>query len=231
MGGQGPQGAQGPGGLRSRRQARDSGLLSSLRTVSKDGHTWRYPLPFPEPCPKVQQPLMGTSPSPESDSMLPCPSLHPLPLISPEVPARLRVPTGPPGSGSRDPNAQAALSLLQTPPALVPNQLGDRPLPRCHPPRLPGPGEPQPPRSRTCSLVVRPLATSTTWNPVRPATGMKNNPATHITTILPAPAKDEPRPRGAHTAPKPPGLKPLPARRGYVTAMRTPESSSTWYST
>lgn len=37
---------------------------------------------------------------------------------------------------------------------------------------------------RTCSLVVRPLATSTTWNPVRPATGMKNKPATHITAIL-----------------------------------------------
>lgn len=36
----------------------------------------------------------------------------------------------------------------------------------------------------TCSLVVRPLATSTTWNPVRPATGMKNKPATHITAIL-----------------------------------------------
>lgn len=38
--------------------------------------------------------------------------------------------------------------------------------------------------TRTCSLVVRPLATSTTWNPVRPATGMKNKPATHITAIL-----------------------------------------------
>lgn len=45
-----------------------------------------------------------------------------------------------------------------------------------------------PPRNLpvTCSLVVRPLATSTTWNPVRPATGMKNKPATHITAIVTA---------------------------------------------
>lgn len=36
----------------------------------------------------------------------------------------------------------------------------------------------------TCSLVVLPLATSTMWKPVRPATGMKNRPATHITASL-----------------------------------------------
>lgn len=36
----------------------------------------------------------------------------------------------------------------------------------------------------TCSLVVLPLATSTMWKPVRPATGMKKSPATHITPIL-----------------------------------------------
>lgn len=36
----------------------------------------------------------------------------------------------------------------------------------------------------TCSLVVLPLATRTTWKPVRPATGMKKSPATHMTAIL-----------------------------------------------
>lgn len=49
-----------------------------------------------------------------------------------------------------------------------------------------GPATLYQPHSHTCSLVVRPLATSTTWNPVRPATGMKNKPATHITTMLSA---------------------------------------------
>lgn len=38
--------------------------------------------------------------------------------------------------------------------------------------------------THTCSLVVLPLATRTTWNPVSPATGTKNKPATHITAIL-----------------------------------------------
>lgn len=38
----------------------------------------------------------------------------------------------------------------------------------------------------TCSLVVLPLATSTMWKPVRPATGMKKRPATHITARLEA---------------------------------------------
>lgn len=38
----------------------------------------------------------------------------------------------------------------------------------------------------TCSLVVRPRATSTMWNPVSPMTGMKKSPATHITTSLDA---------------------------------------------
>lgn len=36
----------------------------------------------------------------------------------------------------------------------------------------------------TCSLVVRPLATSTMWKPVSPMTGMKKSPAMHITTRL-----------------------------------------------
>lgn len=36
----------------------------------------------------------------------------------------------------------------------------------------------------TCSFVVLPRATNTMWNPVRPATGTKNRPATHITAIL-----------------------------------------------
>lgn len=36
----------------------------------------------------------------------------------------------------------------------------------------------------TCSLVVRPRATRTIWKPVRPMTGIKNNPATHMTAIL-----------------------------------------------
>ena len=36
----------------------------------------------------------------------------------------------------------------------------------------------------TCSLVVRPRATSTIWKPVSPKTGMKKSPAIHITTIL-----------------------------------------------
>ncbi len=38
--------------------------------------------------------------------------------------------------------------------------------------------------THTCSLVVLPLATRTMWNPVSPATGTKNKPATHITAIL-----------------------------------------------
>lgn len=37
---------------------------------------------------------------------------------------------------------------------------------------------------QTCSFVVLPRATKTMWNPVRPATGTKNKPATHMTTIL-----------------------------------------------
>lgn len=61
----------------------------------------------------------------------------------------------------------------------------------------------------TCSLVVRPLATSTTWKPVRPATGMKKSPATHITTILPQPDKEQPQPRSAPRRPRP--RRPLPA--------------------
>lgn len=36
----------------------------------------------------------------------------------------------------------------------------------------------------TCSLVVRPRVTSTTWKPVRPMTGMKKRPATHMTAML-----------------------------------------------
>lgn len=36
----------------------------------------------------------------------------------------------------------------------------------------------------TCSFVVLPRDTNTMWNPVRPATGTKNRPATHITAIL-----------------------------------------------
>lgn len=32
--------------------------------------------------------------------------------------------------------------------------------------------------------MVLPRATNTMWNPVRPATGTKNRPATHITAIL-----------------------------------------------
>lgn len=36
----------------------------------------------------------------------------------------------------------------------------------------------------TCSLVVRPRVTSTTWKPVRPTTGMKKRPATHMTAML-----------------------------------------------
>lgn len=42
----------------------------------------------------------------------------------------------------------------------------------------------QPALLRTCSFVVLPRATNTMWNPVRPATGTKNRPATHITPIL-----------------------------------------------
>lgn len=38
--------------------------------------------------------------------------------------------------------------------------------------------------THTCSLVVLPLATRTKWNPVSPATGTRNKPATHITAIL-----------------------------------------------
>lgn len=45
----------------------------------------------------------------------------------------------------------------------------------------------------TCSLVVLPLATSTMWKPVRPATGMKKRPATHITASLGAQGVKEPR--------------------------------------
>ena len=44
--------------------------------------------------------------------------------------------------------------------------------------------------SPTCSLVVLPLATSTIWKPVSPATGMKNSPATHITARLRCGVKD-----------------------------------------
>jgi hypothetical protein len=93
---------------------------------------------------------------------------------------------------------------------------------------------------------VRPLATSTTWNPVRPATGMKNKPATHITAIL------MPNSQGEHSdviSPSPTllwpfslsfptsglnfpfFLSPIPQPKdleGYVTAVRTPESSSMW---
>lgn len=47
--------------------------------------------------------------------------------------------------------------------------------------QTPGPADGEFP---TCSLVVLPLATSTMWKPVRPATGMKNRPATHITARL-----------------------------------------------
>lgn len=38
----------------------------------------------------------------------------------------------------------------------------------------------------TCSLVVRPRATSTMWKPVSPMTGIKKRPAMHITTRLDA---------------------------------------------
>lgn len=41
-----------------------------------------------------------------------------------------------------------------------------------------------PPQVSTCSLVVRPRVTSTTWKPVRPMTGMKKRPATHMTAML-----------------------------------------------
>lgn len=43
-----------------------------------------------------------------------------------------------------------------------------------------------PPRNLpvTCSFVVRPRATRTIWKPVRPMTGIKNNPATHMTAIV-----------------------------------------------
>ena len=57
------------------------------------------------------------------------------------------------------------------------SRLGTRPHPS--PSRMRGT-----PQVCTCSLVVRPRVTSTTWKPVRPTTGMKKRPATHMTAML-----------------------------------------------